>query len=62
MPNRIAAQVRGTIYPIEPDGRAKITSQMSPEWDNPPIDPDNVVEFLKKTGIAEDITDEPDNK
>lgn len=46
--NRIAVKVRGTVYALGPDGLPPADIEMPPEWDNPPVDPDNPIELLKK--------------
>ena len=60
--NRIAAKVRGTVFTIGPDGLPPADVEMQPEWNNPPIDPDNVIELLKRTTIKDNsIAQETDN-
>lgn len=54
--NRIASQVRGTIYPIGDGGLPNPDTEYPPIWDNPPIDPFRPTEYLKK--VAEDIVEE----
>ncbi|KAL4225884.1 54S ribosomal protein L9 [Mactra antiquata] len=67
MNNRIAAQVRATVYPLGTDNIPDSTIEYPPVWGNEPIDPDMPIEFIKQekqdTSLDDDdITDKHTNK
>lgn len=53
MNDRIASQIRGTIYPLDNGGLPDPSIEYPPMWDNPPIDPSQVIEFIRQKSNSE---------
>lgn len=46
--NKIACQVRGTVYPVGEDGLPPQNIKYPPVWDNEPVNKSKLTEYLKQ--------------